>query len=163
MIRMKSSNNVFGAENQQERLEMSYWISGFTDGEGSFVVSVISNSTTRFGKQIFPEFVITQGAKSKKSLEEIQKFFECGSIVLNKRYDNHNEHLYRFCIRSVKDLNSKVIPFFDEFSLRTSKRNDFLFFKKVIEMMVKKEHLTVRGWNKILVLASKMNRRKKRF
>jgi hypothetical protein len=34
---------------------MAGWISGFTDGEGCFTISVIKNSTTRFGKQIFPE------------------------------------------------------------------------------------------------------------
>ena len=157
------SDNVFGADNQQERLEMASWISGFTDGEGSFSISVIKNSTTRFGKQIFPEFVITQGAKSLKALENIKKFFGCGSIVLNKRYDNHNEDLYRYCVRSISELNEKIIPFFDRFYLRTYKQNDFILFKKVIKMMVKKEHLNKRGWDKILVIASKTNRKKNRF
>lgn len=157
------SNKAFGADNQQERLEMANWISGFTDGEGCFVVSVIKNPTTRFGKQIFPEFVITQGAKSLVALEAIKNFFGCGSIVLNKRYDNHNEHLYRYCVRSVSELDEKIIPFFDRFSLRTYKRNDFVLFKKVIRMMRKKQHLEERGWNKILKLASKTNRRKNRL
>ena len=157
------SKNAIGADNQQERLETAYWITGFTDGEGCFTISVINNPTTRFGKQIFPEFVITQGAKSLEVLKEIQKFFGCGSIVLNKRYDNHNEYLYRYCVRSVADLGEHIIPFFDAFSLRTSKRNDFLVFKKVIAMMKRKEHLTKNGWNKILRLASTMNRKKKRF
>ena len=61
-------NNVIGAGNQQERLGMAYWISGFTDGEGCFTVSVIRNSTTRFGKQIFPEFVIKSGGVYAGSL-----------------------------------------------------------------------------------------------
>lgn len=156
-------NKAFGADNQQERLEMANWISGFTDGEGCFVISVIKNSTTRFGKQIFPEFVMTQGAKSLQALEAIRKFFECGSIVLNKRYDNHNEHLYRYCVRSISDLAEKIIPFFDMFPLRTYKKNDFLLFKRIIKMMEKKEHLGKEGWNKILELASKTNRRKNRF
>ena len=95
---------MIGADNQQERLKMACWISGFTDGEGSFVISVIKNPTTRFKKQIFPEFVITQGAKSLFALKAIKEFFGCGSIVLNKRYDNHNEHLYRYCVRSIKEL-----------------------------------------------------------
>ena len=158
-----SSNKARCADNQQERLETGYWISGFTDGEGCFTVSVIRNSTTRFGKQIFPEFVITQGAKSLPALEKIKKFFGCGSIVLNKRYDNHNEHLYRYCVRSISELGSIVIPFFEKFPLRTYKHNDFLIFKKVIAMMSKKKHLTEEGWKKILDLASKTNRRKNRF
>ena len=154
--------NASGADNQQERLGTAYWISGFTDGEGCFCISVIKNSTTRFGKQIFPEFVITQGAKSLEALEQIQTFFGCGSIVLNKRYDNHNEHLYRYCVRSVQDLHSIIVPFFERFQLRTYKRKDFLIFKKVVAMMFAKEHLKERGWNKILKLSSLTNRRKVR-
>ena len=157
------SKKVSGADNQQERLGMGYWISGFTDGEGCFAISVIRNSTTRFGKQIFPEFVITQGAKSLLALKKIKKFFNCGSIVLNKRYDNHNEDLYRYCVRSISDLNSKIVPFFHDFPLRTYKRNDFLIFKKVVAMMAKKKHLSGSGWKKILKLSSLTNRRKPRL
>lgn len=159
----KPSNKVVGADNQQERLEMAWWISGFTDGEGCFTISVINNPTTRFGKQIFPEFVVSQGAKSLSALRQIQTFFDCGSIILNKRYDNHNEHLYRYCVRSVLDLQTKIVPFFDRYQLRAYKNNDFLIFKKVIGMMIEKKHLSRRGWNSILKLAEKMNRRKKRF
>lgn len=106
------SNKASGAGNQQERLRTAGWISGFTDGEGCFTVSVIRNPTTRFGKQIFPEFVITQGAKNLLALGRIQRYFDCGSIVLNKRYDNHNEHLYRYCVRSIPELRDKINPFF---------------------------------------------------
>jgi len=154
---------MIGADNQQERLKMASWISGFTDGEGSFVISVIKNSTTRFGKQIFPEFVITQGAKSLSALEAIKEFFGCGSIVLNKRYDNHNEDMYRYCVRSILELNSIIIPFFDEFPLKTFKQNDFILFKRVLEMMGEKQHLEEAGWNEILELASQTNRKKNRF
>ena len=154
---------MIGADNQQERLKMASWICGFTDGEGSFVISVIKNSTARFGKQIFPEFVITQGAKSLSTLVAIREFFNCGSIVLNKRYDNHNEDVYRYCVRSIAELKEIIIPFFDQFSLKTFKRNDFLFFKRIIEMMNKKMHLEEDGWDEILTLASKTNRKKNRF
>jgi hypothetical protein len=154
---------MIGADNQQERLKMANWISGFTDGEGSFVVSVIKNPTTRFKKQIFPEFVITQGSKSLFALKAIKEFFECGSIVLNKRYDNHNEPLYRYCVRSIKELKGIVIPFFVQFPLRTFKQNDFSLFKTIVEMMSEKRHLEKDGWNKILRFASKMNRKKNRF
>ena len=75
MVKNISSKKVIGADNQQERLKTAGWISGFTDGEGCFTISVINNPTTRFGKQIFPEFVITQGAKSLNVLNKIKKYF----------------------------------------------------------------------------------------
>ncbi len=157
------SEKAISADNQQERLRTAYWITGFTDGEGCFTVSIVKNSTTRSGIQIFPEFVITQGAKSLNSLKEIKKFFGCGYIVLNKQYDNHNEHLYRYCVRSVLELHEKIIPFFEEFRLRTEKFKDFQIFKEVIALMIKKNHLTEKGRKKIFLLISRMNRKKVRF
>ena len=158
-----SSKNVVGADNQQERLKIAYWIVGFTDGEGCFSIAVIKNKTTKFGKQIFPEFVITQGKKSLMALEKIKEFFDCGNIFINKRYDNHNENLYRYCVRSLHDLDQKIIPFFKKYQLRTSKQNDFLIFEKAIKLMIEKEHLTIKGRKKILSLISKMNHKKQRF
>ena len=162
-MEFKPSKKVIGADNQQERLKIANWICGFVDGEGCFSVSVIKNKTTKFGNQIFPEFVVTQGAKSLTAIEEIKNFFGCGKIFINKRYDNHNEHLYRYCVRSLEDLKNRIIPFFLVNQLRTFKKNDFLIFKKAIDMMSSKKHLTQNGRKIILRLISKMNRRKKRF
>ncbi len=157
------SKKVIGADNQQERLEIAYWISGFTDGEGRFSIAVIKNKTTKFGTQIFPEFVVTQGEKSLTALKEIKNFFGCGNIFVNRRYDNHNENLYRYCVRSLQELDTKIIPFFRQHPLRTYKQNDFLIFEKVVGAMIQKEHLTEKGRMRILKLISKMNRKKKRF
>jgi len=151
-------DNMSTADNQQERLRIG-WIVGFTDGEGCFAVSVIKNNTTRSGYQVFPEFVITQGEKSRESLEMIKKFFRCGKIFINKRYDNHREHLYRYCVRSIRDLQEIIIPFFSRYRLRTSKRNDFRLFAQAVELMMKKQHLTGKGFRKILRIKSRSNRK----
>ncbi len=157
------SNKAIGADNQQERLKIAYWITGFTDGEGCFSIAVINNKTTKFGKQIFPEFVVTQGMKSLTALEKIKNFFGCGNIFINKRYDNHNENLYRYCVRSLGELNARIIPLFKKYPLQTYKQKDFLIFEKVVKSMIKKKHLTEKGRKEILGLISEMNRRKRRF
>ena len=77
------SNKLTSGENQQERLN-PYWLVGFTDGEGCFSISIFKNKSLKSGFQIFPEFVLTQGAKSLDSLEKVQKFFNCGKIYENK-------------------------------------------------------------------------------
>ncbi len=163
MNRNISSKNIIGADNQQERLKIAYWVVGFTDGEGCFSIAVIKNRTTKYGRQIFPEFVITQGEKSLSALQKIKNFFDCGYIFINKRYDNHNENLYRYCVRSVSDLDQKIIPFFEKYKLQTHKISDFIIFKKVIRLMVEKKHLTKTGRQKILTLIGRMNTKKKRF
>jgi len=156
------SKKASSADNQQERQFLNGWIVGFTDGEGCFSVSVIKNSTTKSGFQIFPEFVITQGEKSLKSLNTIKDFFECGRIFVNRRKDNHRENLYRYCVRARKDLEEKIIPFFLKYNLSTNKINDFKIFSKVIKDMKNNSHLTASGYQKILKIISKMNRKKKR-
>ena len=47
-MELKHSEKVFGADNQQERLKIESWITGFTDGEGCFSVSFIRNKTTKW-------------------------------------------------------------------------------------------------------------------
>ena len=149
------------ADNQQERLKIESWILGFTDGEGCFSVSFIKNKTTKTGWQIFPEFVITQGSKSLSVLEMIKNHFGCGRLFINKRYDNHREHLYRYCVRSLKDLEQIIIPFFKRNILKTSKNNDFRIFSEIVKMMSKGIHLDKRGMEKIARLIEQMNRKKK--
>ena len=88
-----TSKNASSADNQQERLRLSGWIVGFVDGEGCFSVSIFKNRTSKSGYQVMPEFVVTQGQKSLKSLETVKNFFGCGAIYVNRRYDNHKENI----------------------------------------------------------------------
>ena len=149
-----------GADNQQERLENS-WVVGFTDGEGCFSISVFKNSTSTLGWQVFPEFAITQGAKSLNTLERIQRFFDCGRVFVNRRHDNHREHLYRYCVRSISDLQNVIIPFFVENQLQSSRKEDFKHFSRALELISKRKHLTRVGLVQIATIASKMNRKTK--
>jgi len=146
--------------NQQERLEIDNWIVGFTDGEGCFSVSLFRNNTTTLGWQVFPEFVITQGKKSLPVLLQIQSRFGCGKIYENKRHDNHNEHLYKYCVRSLGDLNHVIIPFFKEHPLRSAKWNDFLLFSEIVSMMNNGLHRSPDGLRLIASIIEKMNRKK---
>lgn len=157
------SNKASGADNQQERLKIANWIVGFVDGEGCFTVSIFKNEKARrkLKWQVFPEFVVSQSAKNLEVLKIFKEFFGCGLIVRNKRYDNHNEDMYRYCVRNLNDLKEKIIPFFDEYPLKTTKRYDFEIFKKIIALVDKKEHLKQDGLEKINNLRSLMNRKKK--
>jgi len=42
--------------------------------------------------------------------------------------------------------------------LLTKKRADFLLFKMCIELMIKKEHLTIQGLQKMLAIRASMNK-----
>ena len=147
--------------NQQERPGIEEWIVGFTDGEGCFSISMFRNKTTMLGWQVFPEFVITQGKKSLPALKIFQHYFNCGKIYENTRYDNHNENLYRYCVRSTKELRENIIPFFRKHELYTAKQKDFELFSDVVEMMHLGKHLSSLGMRAIARKIEKMNRKKK--
>lgn len=156
-----SSDNQTRADNQQGRLD-PWYIVGFTDGEGCFSISIFKNNTTRLGYQVFPEFVLTQGAKSAEVLEAVQSYFDCGKIYENKRTDNHRENLHRYCVRSLHDLTLKIIPFFEKYQLKTNKRFDFETFRLCVDIIKKGDHLDADGLDHLRKLAATMNRRKAR-
>lgn len=158
---MLSSKNVTSAENWQERPDIAWWIVGFVDGEGSFCVSIFRNTTTATGWQVFPEFVITQGKKSRTSLVEVKQFFGVGEIYENRRFDNHTENLLRYCVRSRKELRTVIVPFFKLYPLRTAKIKDFEKFVKCLDLIENGDHLTVSGLKRIATITQSMNRKKR--
>jgi len=160
---MKSKKS-FSADNQQERLKFMGWIVGLVDADGCFTISFFKHpkSRLRLKWEVFPEFVIAQEIKSETALRKMKKFFGCGGIYLNKRHDNHHEHLLKYVVRNRQDLLTKIIPFFEKNLLQTAKKKDFRVFVRILRMMSKRKHLKERGLEKIWLLVQKMNTRKYR-
>ena len=157
---MPSSDNVRGAENQQERLITPGWVVGFVDGEGCFSCPIYRCSKMTLGWQVRPEFAVAQGASSRAVLEEVVRFFGCGKVYRNARFDNHREDMYRFCVQRIADLRHIIVPFFEEHPLLTSKRENFDKFASVVQMMEHRRHLTVDGIIEIAEVVQTMNFRK---
>jgi hypothetical protein len=55
-------------------------------------------------------------------------------------------------------LETKIIPFFQKFSLLCSKNKEFIDFFRVLFLVKSKSHLTEQGLNKILEIKSGMNK-----
>lgn len=77
-------------------------------------------------------------------LTNIRDFFCVGQIIISKQ---GNVAIYQ--VQSVKDMVNVIIPHFNKYPLQTKKLIDFLLFKSIIEIIVKKEHLTEQGLIKI--------------
>ena len=163
-----SSENPPAADNQQERLIEIGWIIGFVDGEGCFSINFIrqpdrvSRKGYRTGFQVAHEFAVTQGAKSIECLHRLKQFFGVGQVLINRRYDNHKEHLYRYVVRRREDLVETIIPFFAQYSLRTAKKFDFLKFVECLRAIETNDHLTTGGLIKLVEIAETMNHCKSR-
>src|SRR4051812_17061236 len=162
------SDKSAGAENQQERLIKTGWVIGFVDGEGCFSIGFVRQSNRtgrsgyRTGYQVAHEFVVTQGAHSVSCLHELRDFFGVGQVLINKRYDNHREHLHRYVVRRREDLLEKIIPFFRAYPMRSSKQQNFLKFADCVARVAGGRHLTREGLIEIAEIAETMNRQKPR-
>ena len=154
---MGSRENQMSADNQQERLD-SLWITGFTDGEGCFHVSINQIPKMSLGWQVLPEFRIVQHEKDEFVLYKIKNYFDFGEVRIN-RTDHHGTRK-EFRVRGLENLN-RLIEFFNKYPLNTSKAKDFKIFSEIIQLMNNKEHLTKEGLNKIARLISEMNRKPK--
>ena len=102
-----------------------------------------------------PEFVLTQGESSLSALEKVKTFFNCGHIFINKRYDNHHEHLHRYCVRKREDLNNNIIPFFRQHPLLTTKKESFEKFCLAMDLINQDRHLNEEGLQEIAQLVGK--------
>ena len=83
-------------------------------------------------------------------------------MLINTRYDNHREHLYRYVVRRRSDLLETIIPFFQQHRMRTSKQENFEKFARCVELIAAGHHLDVDGLIEIAEIAQTMNRRKPR-
>jgi len=72
------------ADNQQERLDAK-WITGFTDGEGCFHVSINKLPKMSLGWQVLPEFRIVQHEKDELTLNKIKEYFGFGEVKINRK------------------------------------------------------------------------------
>ena len=71
-------------------------------------------------------------------MELIQKW---GRGIISKQGKNGVQ--YR--VTSLQDLINIVIPHFEKYSLITQKKADFILFKKVVNFIENKKHLTIEG------------------
>jgi LAGLIDADG endonuclease len=162
------SDNPASAENQQERLIRTGWVVGFVDGEGCFSIGFVKQPDRaerrgyRTGYQVAHSFVVVQGARSVQCLHELRGFFGIGAVSINRRYDNHKEHLKRYIVSARRELLEVVIPFFRAHPLRSSKRHDFEAFARCVGICATGRHLTVPGLIEIAEIAETMNHRKSR-
>lgn len=89
-------------------------------------------------------FSIGLHIKDLDLLTNIRNFWGVGNIIISKQGNVATYH-----VQSIKDMVNVIIPHFNKYPLQTKKLRDFLIFKLIIEILVKKEHLTEQGLIKI--------------
>lgn len=128
-----------------------WFITGFTDAEGSFVVSVLKSKTTKTGWYVNVRYKITLHIKDLEIIKSIQEFFAGkGNIVISK-------DTCTFRVDCLKDIIDIIIPHFDKYPLITQKLADYILFKEVVYIMNSKKHLKMEGLMEVLSFKAGMN------
>lgn len=131
------------------------YIAGFTDGEGSFNVSVKKRIDYIDQWKLTASFNISQ--KDRVILALIKKELGCGT--LRERRDG----VVYYEVTNITSLKDRIIPFFKKFGfLSVRKKTNFSIFSSIVERMVRGEHLTEDGFEKILELREILNEGKGR-
>lgn len=128
------------------------YIVGLVDGEGCFSVTFNKHKNNRL-LEVRLIFEIELREDDLEILERIKEVFGCGNIYHLKyeRYRKWRPH-YKYKVSNLRDIVTKIIPFFTKYPLQAKKKHSFALFSKVAKLMLQKYHLTSDGIESIKLL-----------
>lgn len=129
----------------------SWFITGFSDAECSFMVFMNKNSTLQTGYRVQASFQIGLHKKDLALLKIIQLYFKGEGNITNQTKD-----LVQYKVTSIKGLKI-IAEHFENYPLITQKKADFELWKQALELLKSKQHLTEKGLAKIADLKASMN------
>ena len=133
-------------------IEKGYYLAGFADGQGSFIVSVQKRQDYKTGWKISVCFNVSQ--KDRVILSQFKRYLQCGSLRMRE------DGIWNYEVNNFRSIVENVIPFFEKFKfLSSKKKNDFRIFKQIVKLIKNNEHLTENGIQKILSLCTKLNKK----
>ena len=150
------------------------YIVGLVEGEGCFSAAIErvndnrprktsirhkpgrKNQTLGFGLR--PSFRISIIEKDRAVLEAIKEKLGVGRIYSQnvKKYNKNRQDSCQYYVQTFKDL-LVVRDFFQKQTFYTTKREDFLKWAKILEIMESGRHLKKEGFMEILELREQMN------
>ncbi len=132
-----------------------WFITGFTDAEGCFFLQVRNRNNSWY---VEARFDISLHKKELELMKQIQDYFG-GAGGISK----HGEDSYQYTISSIKEINDRVLPHFDNYPLITQKLSDYLLFKEAIDLINSKKNMVKASASeefigKIVGIKASMNR-----
>lgn len=130
------------------------WLSGFTTGDGYFMIRAIKRNNSRYGYNIQLVYNLTQHSRDRELIESLVDYLGCGRAFIYK-------DAIKFEVTKFADLAEKILPLFQKYPLHGVKLYDYCDFAYTIEMMKNKGHLTEEGLD--LIKKIKLNMYKERI
>lgn len=126
------------------------WLSGFTDAEGCFNVSITSNTKYVLGHVIKMRFILDQ--KDEAILNIIKDLFGFGKVTLRSETKN----VYRYTATEFKNMND-IKSYFNIFPLLTKKAFSYNNWLSIHNIITHKLHLTEEGLAQVRKMQKEIN------
>ena len=124
----------------------NYWLSGFTQADGCFFISIVKSKTHKVGYSVRLEFSLKQN--NELPLRLLYNNLSKGNI---SQY-----HTGIWCYKSSGyKTAASLINYFDKYNLFAGKYVDYLKFRKVYIMITEGKHLDSKGIFKIKSITTK--------
>lgn len=132
MARARSTEPILPFPDDIDREAFGHWLSGFTDGEGSFTVNIRrKNPKGSYRGCCTPMFSITLREDDEEVLQSIRSYWQCGNITRRpgRGNDNPQSRYYAF---KFDHLAKIIVPHFDHYPLRAKKARDFAIWREIV-------------------------------
>ena len=124
------------------------WLSGFTDAEGCFNVSITSNTRYALAHVIKMRFILDQ--KDQAILNNVKDLFGFGKVTLR----SETIYVYRYTATGFKNMND-IKSYFNIFPLLTKKSLSYDNWLSIHNIITNKLHLTEAGLAQVKKLKKK--------
>ena len=133
----------------KEKEDFFGWLIGFIEGEGCF--TFLSGSEKN---QIVASFQLSLSIRDSDIIKKIHSKLGMGKIHYATQRQSKS---IRIRVTKIKDIK-KLINILDRFQFRTKKEHDYILWKKGVDIISKKLHLTNQGKEELDIIRNKMNK-----
>ena len=136
------------------------YVVGITDGEGCFYVNVKKSPAYKAGWRVQLHFHLKLQAEDEALLHRVRNTLNCGNVYFQRESRGNHTQCYRYTVGAWRDIDQKIIPFFEKHPLQTvSKQRSFKAFCKIADLVRRGKHLMPTGAERIRQIKSGMNTR----
>ena len=130
---------------------IGWYLAGFSDGEGSFNVSLRKKHDYRVEWQVVLTFNVSQ--RDITNLVLLKRYLGCG------RLQHRKDGVHYFVAGNNAAIRERIIPFFERFYFLSSyKKKNFSLLRQIARLVEQGEHLNPEGFKKIIALREELNK-----
>lgn len=145
------SRLVVFCQNPEVVVFLNWYVTGFTDAEGSFSINTTTTSTDKL--KVGLQYKVTQLASSEEVLYDLVDYFKTGKVHI----DNRSTGTLKYQVQDLVSIRERILPHFQEYPLQTSKALDYKDWSKTLDLLTNKSHYQIEGKQLLFDIKASMN------